>query len=112
MKPTGILLRPADSRDIDLLMTVLIEAINWDGARRVTQAQVESDPALSHYIDGWPKPSDYGTVALKEHGETLGAVWCRLFDSVDPGFGFVDEDTPEVGMGVLAGHRGIGIGTR
>lgn len=28
----------------------------------------------------------------------------------DPGYGFVDEDIPELGMGVVSTHRGQGVG--
>jgi GNAT superfamily N-acetyltransferase len=45
----------------------------------------------------------------------LAASWSarrgvRLFEASDPGFGFVDERTPELGIGVEPRHRGEGTG--
>jgi len=34
----------------------------------------------------------------------------RFFEQNDPGYGFVDEQTPELSIGVLDGFRGRGIG--
>jgi len=41
----------------------------------------------------------------------VGAAWLRFFTSDSPGFGFVDDRTPELGMGVRSDRRGRGIGT-
>jgi len=42
----------------------------------------------------------------------MGAAWARQFDVDDPGYGFVDNDVPEIGMGVVTAFRGHGVGTR
>jgi ribosomal protein S18 acetylase RimI-like enzyme len=39
-------------------------------------------------------------------GETLGAAWVRQVE----GYGFVDHDTPELGIAVVAEARGSGVG--
>lgn len=39
------------------------------------------------------------------------AAWCRLFDSIDPGYGFVAADVPELSIGVNSDHRERGVGT-
>jgi GNAT superfamily N-acetyltransferase len=40
----------------------------------------------------------------------VGAAWYRLFGAQEDSYGFVDEKTPEVTIGVEPGHRGGGIG--
>ena len=44
-------------------------------------------------------------------GFPVGAAWFRLFPSEEPGFGFMDEQTPEVAVAVVPSRRGRGIGT-
>ena len=67
-------------------------------------------PELAHYAAGWPAPGDLGVVAVDDGGERLGAAWLRLLGSVDPGYGWVDDATPELTIGVAAGRRRQGIG--
>jgi ribosomal protein S18 acetylase RimI-like enzyme len=43
-------------------------------------------------------------------GEPVGAAWYRVFSEDEPGFGFVDEKTPEIGIAVVPLHRRRGIG--
>jgi len=63
---------------------------------------------FAHYVKGWPKPGDLGEIAEEEG--PIGAAWLRVFSEDDPGFGFVDAQTPELGMGVVTPHRGRGVG--
>jgi [ribosomal protein S18]-alanine N-acetyltransferase len=38
-------------------------------------------------------------------------VWYRFSSIEKPSFGFVDEDTPELGISVLPEYRNMGLGT-
>jgi len=67
------------------------------------------DPAIAHYLAGWPLNSDFGVVA-EDEGEVVGATWCRFFDDDSHGYGFVAVDVPELTIGVAAHRRGEGIG--
>ena len=67
-------------------------------------------PELSHYVAGWPQPSDRGIIAEDE--SPVGAAWFRFLPPTDPGYGFVDAETPEVSMGVLQSWRSQGVGSR
>lgn len=70
-------------------------------------------PDLAKYVKDWGRAHDDSLVDISsEGGASLGAAWCRLFNSADQGYGYVDDQTPELSVGVLPGHRRQGIGTR
>jgi GNAT superfamily N-acetyltransferase len=69
-----------------------------------------TNPELARYVQDFGCPGDFGVVA-EEGAEPLGAAWWRYFQAGAPGYGFVDEATPEISAAVLPGHRRRGIGT-
>jgi len=70
------------------------------------------DPAIARYVEGWGMRSgDSGLIGLVD-GAPVGAAWLRCFPASEPGYGFVDERTPELSIAVLPAHRGKGIGSR
>lgn len=102
--------RPAGPGDAAFLTEMLVEAAFWRPDRlRGGVDDVLREPALAHYVTGWPRVGDLGVVAEVEH--PVGAAWLRLFPADDPGYGFVDAGTPEVAMGVLPAWRGRGVGS-
>ena len=104
-------LRDAVTEDLELLVSLVVEAVNWTGEARMTREQVMAEPELSHYVTGWKRDTDVGLVAVAEDGAPLGAIWWRLFGDDDPGYGFVSPDVPELSMAVLPGRRGEGVGS-
>jgi GNAT superfamily N-acetyltransferase len=67
------------------------------------------DASLWRYVSGWGRRGDMAVIAL-EGGFPIGAAWFRLFSRDEPGFGFVDEQTPEVAIAVVPSRRGRGTG--
>jgi GNAT superfamily N-acetyltransferase len=106
-----IQIRPADAADGPFLTEMLVAAAFWrpDGPEGRISDVLEK-PELAHYVAGWPQPGDCGVIAEDEH--PVGAAWFRFLPASDPGYGFVDAETPEVGMGVARSRRGQGIGSR
>jgi ribosomal protein S18 acetylase RimI-like enzyme len=60
-------------------------------------------------VKGWGRPGDTVLIAIDE-GFPVGAAWYRLFRRDAPGYGFVDEETPELAIAVVPSRRGRGIG--
>jgi ribosomal protein S18 acetylase RimI-like enzyme len=104
-------LRNAVTEDLELLTSLVVEAVNWTGETRMTRDQVMAEPELSHYVTGWKRATDVGLVALADDGAPLGAIWWRLFPDDEPGYGFIAGDVPELSMAVLPGRKGNGVGS-
>lgn len=106
-----IVLREAVPADAGFLGDMLVEAVNWLPGRDFDRGRVLADPGSAHYVAGWMRAGDLGTVA-EDAGTPVGAAWLRLLPADDPGYGFVATDVPELSMAVAASHRRRGIGRR
>ncbi|WNM28570.1 GNAT family N-acetyltransferase [Demequina capsici] len=95
----------------DDLMPFLVLTMNWEAGRDWDEARVLAAPAIAHYIEGWMRDGDAGLLA--EHADTpVGCAWWRLADASDPGYGFVAEDVPEIGLAVVPELQGRGVGRK
>ena len=96
-----VLLRKGGAQDVRFLRDMLHHAYYW--RERVPGSLV------SRYVRGWGRPGDTALIAL-ENGFPVGAAWFRLFAAAEPGYGFVDESTPELAIAVVPSKRGHGVG--
>lgn len=98
------MIRRGNRQDVRFLKDMLRHAFYWRSAGGV------EDASLWRYVAGWGRRGDAAVIAL-EGGFPVGAAWFRLFPHDEPGFGFVDEQTPEVAIAVVPSRRGHGIGS-
>ena len=96
------MLRPVGIHDVRFLRDMLRHAYYW-------RIDVGADLPVARYVIGWGRPGDAGLVALDD-ANPVGAAWYRLFSRAEPGFGFVDESTPELTIAVVPSRRGKGFG--
>jgi GNAT superfamily N-acetyltransferase len=94
--------RPVDKSDVRFLRDMLRHAYHW----RVAE---DTERPVYRYVRNWGRPGDAGVLAL-EGPHPYGAAWYRVFTADEPGFGFVDEQTPELTIAVVPSHRGKGAG--
>lgn len=66
-------------------------------------------PHVAQWLDGWMRAGDRGVLAVDDDGTPLGAAWCRALGPWT--YGYIDDATPVVAIGVDPAHRGRGIGT-
>jgi GNAT superfamily N-acetyltransferase len=104
-----VVLRPAVAGDEPFIRQAWYDAAFPPGFERPPIEVTMEIAELWHYIDGWPRPGDVGVVA-EQDGRPVGAAWCRLLPADDPGYGWVDAETPELVIAVVDGLRGRGIG--
>ena len=105
--------RPAEAGDVDFLSEMLFHASYAadDGMRDVNA--LRHHPVLPRYVDGWGRRTDLGVVAEGAGTrERVGAAWIRLLTRDAQGYGYVDDDTPELAIAVDPAHRGRGVGER
>ncbi len=103
-------IRPVQPDDLPFLWDMGWEATAVDpGMRAMGREAAFAMPQIRKYLDGWGRPGDAGVVALDE-GFAVGAAWYRLFTADEPGYGFVDERTPELAIAVVPSRRGRGFG--
>jgi ribosomal protein S18 acetylase RimI-like enzyme len=70
----------------------------------------DSEMSITRYVNGWGRVGDRCLIAIDQF-HPVGAAWYRLYTEDEPGFGFVDEETPELTIGVVPARRGKGIGS-
>ena len=96
------MIRAAGPQDVRFLRDMLRHAYYW----RMNES---ADLPVARYVLNWGRPGDEGLVALDD-ANPVGAAWYRLFSREEPGFGFVDESTPELTIAVVPSRRGKGFG--
>jgi ribosomal protein S18 acetylase RimI-like enzyme len=96
-------IRKGSAGDVPFMRSMLAHAYAW----RVNA--LEADIPLSRYVDNWGRPGDLAVIA-HETGNRVGAAWLRVFRQSEPGYGFVDENTPELSIAVVPSRRRHGLG--
>ena len=108
-----ITFRQANPKDQSFLNEMLYQAIYLPETEKPSRAEVWSNPELNKYTTQWGKPGDFGLIAFDNEKQLeVGACWCRQFTESDKGYGYVDEQTPELSIALLPEYKGRGIGTQ
>ena len=97
------MIRSGGARDVPFLRDMLRHAFYW------RTPVGEQEPPLTRYVNGWGRPGDRSLIVFDDF-VPVGAAWYRLFTAEDPGFGFVDAQTPELTIVVVPSRQGQGIG--
>ena len=99
-------IRPLTLDELDFLWDMCAIAAHVSDA-----AAARGNAGLARYVAGWGRPHDVALVAVDDDTrQRAGAIWMRRFSASDPGYGYFDEHTPELGLGVGAAFRGAGVG--
>jgi len=96
-------IRKGSPGDVPFMRSMLAHAYGW----RVNA--LDADIPLTRYTDNWGRAGDVAMIA-HETGNRVGAAWFRLFRAGEPGYGFVDEQTPELSISVVPSRRRHGVG--
>lgn len=101
-------IQPLEATDVSFLWRILCCAAHMEGPDEVEVAQ--ATPGLSRYVLGFGREGDFGFKAFVDD-VPVAAAFCRSWSPDDAGYGFVDEQTPELAIACLPGYEGQGLGS-
>ncbi len=97
---------------LPFLEEMLFEAFFWNPEMtRPAFSEFRNDPIFRSLLADWGRKGDVAIIA-ETGGQKVGAAWYRLWAKENHSYGFVDEETPEIGLGVASEFRGQGIGRK
>ena len=99
-----MVIRRGGAQDTRFLRDMLHHAYYWKERK-----PDEGPGPVALYVKAWGRPGDTAVIAINE-GFPIGAAWFRSFSAQQPGYGFVDENTPELAIAVVPNARGLGAG--
>ena len=99
-----MVIRRGGAQDVRFLRDMLHHAYYWK-----ERSPDDGPGPVALYVKAWGRPGDTAVIAIQE-GFPVGAAWYRLFKASQPGYGFVDEETPELAIAVVPSARGQGAG--
>ena len=103
--------RPLKSSEFPFLKEMFYTALHVpEGAEPFPKSIIE-EPSLAKYIADWGRLEDIALVAESE-GELIGAVWCRLLKFQEKGYGYINDETPELSLAIQPNFRNQGLGTQ
>ena len=100
------MIRPAGPQDVPFLRDMLRHAYYW----RVDRVSESGEPPVQRYVERWGRAGDTALVAIQDF-QRVGAAWYRLFTDANAGYGFIDEETPELSIAIVPSRRGGGLGS-
>ncbi|MEO6723858.1 MAG: GNAT family N-acetyltransferase [Blastocatellia bacterium] len=106
-------IRPLTTADEPFLWEMLYQALFVPPGHSPFPRDLVREPEISRYVDGWGRDGDLGVAAvLAETQAPIGAAWVRLLTGDECGYGWVDDETPELTIAVLPESRGNGVGAQ
>ncbi len=105
-------IRKLEETEQSFLLKMLYESLYLEEENKPAMEQLLNTDSLKKYYKDWGRKGDKALIAVDHQGIFYGAVWCRLFSKENPGYGFVNEHTPELGIAIEKEYRGKGLGTK
>ncbi|WP_117169409.1 GNAT family N-acetyltransferase [Paraliobacillus sediminis] len=95
--------------DLEFLMDMMYESIHIP-QNKPSKKELLYSLNMKKYSESWIRQGDRALIAYNENNIPVGAAWYRLFTENQKGYGYIDDETPELGIAVTNEVRGKGIG--
>jgi len=103
-------IRNATKTDMPFLKEMLFEAFFWNPEMdRPDFDDFMKHPEFKKLLSSWGRSGDIAIIAEVDN-LPVGAAWFRYWTEENHSYGFVDENTPELGIAVKNNFRSQGIG--
>ncbi len=107
------IIRPLTQQDEPFLWQMLYEAAHLAEEGDMTVQDAMNHPELLKYVKDWGVEGDMGFAATLVNGDvSVGAAWLRLLTGNNQGYGYIDDQTPELAIAILPEYRNHGLGTQ
>jgi [ribosomal protein S18]-alanine N-acetyltransferase len=108
---TNLHFRLATQKDLPFLEEMLYEAIYWRPEQKCSSMEeLFKIPEINNIFAEWGKSGDTAIIVTVDNNP-IGAAWYRFWTQQNLSFGFVDKNTPELGIALKKEFRNKGIGT-
>ena len=97
--------------ETDFLRDMLYEALYVPEGEPHFPKSILDEPALSKYYTDWGKDDFDSAIVSEVNDERIGLIWGRCYKSPHGGYGYVDDETPELSMAVKERFRNQGVGS-
>ncbi len=104
----AVSIRLFQADDISFLTQMLYDALYVPEGEPAFSPDIIHLPEIRKYVDAFGEKAGDLCLIAEVEGSPVGAAWCRLMH----GYGYVDNETPELSLAVSQEWRGNGIGTR
>ncbi len=99
-----------NEQDFDFFTDMLYESF-YIPENKPSKEVLLTSSQLKKYSESWGREGDRAIIAYTNEGNPIGAAWYRLFTKENQGYGYIDEQTPELGIAISSEGRGKGVGT-
>lgn len=96
--------------DQAILRHFLYLALFVEPGQKAFPLKILDEPAIAKYYTNWGGMKNDLGLAAEWNGTIIGIAWVRQFDASRPGYGFLDNHTPELNIALEENMRGLGIG--
>jgi ribosomal protein S18 acetylase RimI-like enzyme len=105
-------IRELKQPETDLIKEMLFLAVFIPPGHPSVSRDILELPQLKNYYDNWGCSDHDKAIALTKDDRIIGLVWGRLLKGEVKGFGFLNEQTPEISIAIQPAYRNQGWGSQ